>query len=385
MNQANASLSETLKRANDALDKMRPEDALELLEPFADQTSAEFLACLIEAQCMTRRFELADATVARALALYPDNVGIMHAAGLNLFHQRDYSRATEWLRTAIRTLPTYAMAYNNLGMVLEHMHQTGEVEALYKEAMRCDPTLTSAYKNLGRLAELAGRIEDARTFYEQGRLHTRAAEEFSKLLAGVGSNFAAPQVNSKSDTQAAEDFLATELARVARAHLRADHKAVVLDLICGAGTMGNMLWRDVGLMIGVDPRIHLLQAAQAQNIYFDLKNQYPSAYLKSCKRGETDLITANCAFADQGDLLPVFLNLYAVLAANGLLVTVYPTQTDQLGYFIEGAGSFSHDPRYVLARADFEGMQLLERIDYSPETHPGVDRTYTLMAFIKPS
>jgi predicted TPR repeat methyltransferase len=146
-----------------------------------------------------------------------------------------------------------------------------------------------------------------------------------------------------------------------------------------------MLWRNAGLMIGVDPRIPLLQAAQAQNIYFDLKQQYPSDYLRTCKRGATDLITSNCGFTNLGDLLAVFLDLHVVLAPGGLLVMAYATQNDSLGYVVEGNGGFSHDPRYVLERAAFEDLKLLERRDYAPDTHPQVDRTYSLMVFAKPA
>jgi len=74
-----------------------------------------------------------------------------------------------------------------------------------------------------------------------------------------------------------------------------------------------------------------------------------------------------------------------VLAPGGLLVMAYATQNDSLGYMVEGNGGFSHDPRYILKRADFEDLKLLERRDYAPDTHPKVDRTYTLMVFAKPA
>jgi predicted TPR repeat methyltransferase len=285
---------------------------------------------------------------------------------------------------AARLKPGYAPAYNNLGVVYEYLNREDAAREAYGQAIRLDPSLATGYKNLGRIAETANRIDEARALYEQGRERTPTGAEFEQLLGGLGRNYAHPQTDAAAAPGSPEAFLSQEIGNAAKRHLPADRKPAVIDLICGPGAVGQMLWRNAGVMVGVDPRIPLLQQAQAQNIYFDLKDQYPSAYLRTCKRGETDLITSNCGFSNVGDLLPVFLDIYAVLAPGGLLVMAYATQVDSLGYYIEGYGSFSHDPRYILTRADFEGLVLKERIDYEPGSHPQVDRSYTLMVFARP-
>jgi predicted TPR repeat methyltransferase len=380
-----AALADILARANAALDHGQPEQALALLEPLKDEENgAAFLASLIEALCLMQAFEDAEATAAWAATLHPNEAGIWHAAGLNAFHARNYPLAEERLRAAVRAMPANARAHNDLGMNYEYMYREDAARKAYAEAIRHQPGLVSAYRNLGRLAERSGRLDEARNLYEQGSQNTAAAAEFAKLLAGLGHNYVDLQKTYKANAGTPEHFLATEIGLVAQAHLPAGRKPAVLDLICGPGTIGTMLWRNAGLMIGVDPRVPMLQAAQTQNIYFDLKDQYPTAYLRTCKRGATDLITSNCGFTNVGDLLPVFLDLHVVLSPGGLLVMSYATQTDGLGYYIEGGGAFSHDPRYVLQRADFESLILKERRDYAPDTHPQVDRTYTLMAFAKP-
>ena len=377
-------LATALKLANQALDKNESRRALDLLAPFeSSENSIDYLACLIEAQCMVGKFELAEASIARALALLPGNPRILHAAGINSFHERKYELAEERFRAAVKADPAYAKAYNNMGMNYEFMNREEPARAAYLEALRHDPGLVQVYRNLGRLAESRGRLEEARGYFEQGRAHCADGGEFNALLDNLGGNFL-PELGEQT-VSTSEQILATELGLAARRHLPEGKKPAVLDLICAEGTVSRQLWGHTGLITGVDPRIHLLQKAQATGIYYDLKNQAPADYLRTCKRGETDLITANCAFADQGDLLPMFLNIYAVLAPGGLLVVAFPTQTDNLGYYIEGPGTFSHDPRYVAERADFEDMKQLERIDYSPETHPGIDRTYSLMVFAKPA
>lgn len=373
--------TDTLTQARAAIDRFDGPAALALLNSLPE--SAETMACLIEAHSLTRGFDAAEAVYAGAIGKYPQETGIHIAAGFCAMQMRDYALAEQRYRHATTVRPGYAPAYNNLGMVYEYLHREADAQAAYAQAIEHDAGLAPPYRNLGRLAEMAGRLDEARQYYEQGSTRTRAAD-FAQLIEGLGKNYA-PAADAGNGPGVAENMLAAELGAVALRHLPPDRKFAVLDLICGTGIAGDLLWRKAGAMIGVDPRVPLLQQAQARGIYYDLKDKRPADFLRTCKRGETDLILGNCAFADQGDLLPVFLNIYAVLAPGGLLVAAFPTQKDSLGYYIEGAGQFSHDPRYVIERADFEGMQMLERVDYAPETHPGMDRTYSILVFAKPA
>ncbi|MDB5807186.1 MAG: methyltransferase [Betaproteobacteria bacterium] len=375
--------ADLLLQARDAIDRFDGKQALTLLATHDEQESADYLACLIEAQSLARDFAAAETTIALASSRYPQEVGVHMAAGMNAMHTRDYALAERRFTQAAQVRAGYAPAYNNLGMVYEYLHRQADARQAYAQAISHDAALAPAYRNLGRMAELGGRLDEAKQYYEQGRARTAAAEEFGRLLEGVGNNFAPAEADAAGAT-VHENMLAADIGSAALRHLPPDRKFAMLDLICGSGIAGDLLWRRTGVMVGVDPRVPLLHQAQARGIYYDLKDQRPADFLRTCKRGETDLITANCAFVDQGDLLPVFLNLYAVLSPGGLLVTVFPTQTDNIGFFSEGS-SFSHDPRYVLERADFEGMQLLERADYTHDSHPGIDRTYTLLVFAKPA
>ena len=378
--------TDIISQALAAIDRFDAPAALALLQPLQGKDdSAAYLACLIEAQGKAKHFADAEASVASAVAKYPQDVAVLMAAGMAAAEARNYPLAQERYQRVTQVKPDHAPAYNNLGLVHEYLHDEDQARAAYAKTISLNPALIPPYRNLGRLDELAGRIEEARATYRQAQEHT-GDDEFVQLLKGVGGNFSSPAAAAAKDAaaQTAEDFLAGEIGRAARRHLPSDRRLAVLDLICGTGIVGAALWDKAGSMIGVDPRVNELRQAQARNIYYDLKDQVPAQFLRTCKRAETDLITANSAFITDGNLLPIFLNLYAVLAPGGLLVTTFPTQIDQLGYYIEARGIFSHDPRYVLERADFEGMRLLERIDFTPQTHP-VDRTYTLMVFTKPA
>jgi len=385
-NISNSSLADVIDKARDALDTFDGDAALKALQPLiGSEASPAFLSYLIEAHALRRDFAAAESVIERALALHPNAPQLQDAAGMNALHARNYPLAEQRFAAAVRLAPDYAPAYNNLGVTYEYLNREADAKSAYANAIERNPKLPPGYKNLGRIAENNGDLEQARALYEQGRARTPAAADFAQLLAGVGHNYADAREALAADASSPEHFLAGEIGQAAQAHLPPDRKPAVLDLICGPGTVGAMLWRNSGLMIGVDPRIPLLQAAQAKNIYFDLKQQYPSDYLRTCKRGATDLITSNCGFSNLGDLLALFLDLHVVLAPGGLLVMSYATQNDSLGYNAEGGGSFSHDPRYVLERAVFENLKLLERRDYAPDTHPRLHHTYTLMVFAKPT
>lgn len=377
--------ADLMTQVRDALNRYDGKQAIALLETGGQHgSSAAELACLIEAQALMQDIASAEATYERARELHPRSPLIAEAAGLSAIRARHYELAVERFSAALDLDPGYITAYNNLGMAYEYLKRESDACVAYARAIEHNPALAPAYINLGRIAESHGHLDHARTLYEQGHDRTPAAGEFARLLAGIGRNYADPSAHPAADGSAPEHFLATEIGLAVQAHLPPDHKPAMLDLICGPGTVGAILARNAGLMIGVDPRVPLLQAAQGLNIYFDLKQQYPTDYLRTCKRGATDLITSNCGFSNVGDLLQLFLDFYVVLSPGGLLVMTFPTQVDLLGYCIEGGGAFSHDPRYVLARADFENLALKERRDYAPDTHPQVDRTYTLLAFAKP-
>lgn len=380
-----STVTDIVTQAHAALDRFDAPGALVLLEPLRDtEESAAYLACLIEAQGAALDFKPAEATVERAIALHPLDAGIQQAAGTTALRARNYPLAEQRFEKAAQLKPGYAPAYNNLGVVYEYLKRNDAAQTAYQRAVELDPALATSYQNLGRMAERAGQLDQARAYYEQGRTRSADGAGFERLLHDLGRNYADPADAGFVTPGSPEAFLSVEIGNAAKRHLPADLKPAVLDLICGAGSVGKLLWDGAGRMVGVDPRIALLQQAQAQNIYYDLKDQTPSIYLRSCKRGETDLITSNCGFSNLGDLLAVFIDIYAVLAPGGLLVMAYATRSDSLGYYIEGNGSFSHDPNYIVTRADFEGMALKERLDYEPATHPQLDRAYTLMVFAKP-
>ena len=68
-------------------------------------------------------------------------------------------------RRAIRYRPELAIAYFNLGVVLEDRGRDAAAITAYEKALQRDPRLKQAHCNLGELYERQGRPTDALRHY----------------------------------------------------------------------------------------------------------------------------------------------------------------------------------------------------------------------------
>src|SRR5213594_196060 len=91
-----------------------------------------------------------------------------------------FERASEWdgdpaqwedavaaYRRVVAIDPTYAAAWNNLGLLLHRMGRYDEARTSYESALAQDPTCCEAVYNLGSLAEDRGELEEAVRCYRQ--------------------------------------------------------------------------------------------------------------------------------------------------------------------------------------------------------------------------
>lgn len=81
--------------------------------------------------------------------------------GRQLQEAGDPYRALAAFRMAVVVNPTYAEAFNDLGVVLESVGRAGEAEEAYKRALQLDPYLGGAHSNLALLYEKAGKGKEA--------------------------------------------------------------------------------------------------------------------------------------------------------------------------------------------------------------------------------
>lgn len=143
-----------------------------------------------------------------------------------------FQRASEWdadparweqaidaYRQVVALDPTYAAAWNNLGLLLHRMGQYGEAREAYVSAFQQDPRCAEAAYNLGSLDEDCGDGDAAIRHY-------RRALAVSPDYADAHFNLAAALARSGRNADAVRHWqryleldAASPWARIARAHL----------------------------------------------------------------------------------------------------------------------------------------------------------------------
>jgi tetratricopeptide (TPR) repeat protein len=143
-----------------------------------------------------------------------------------------FERASEWdgdpahwedaigaYQRVVSIDPTYAAAWNNLGLLLHRMGRHDEAGTAYAAALKQDPHCCEAAYNLGSLHEDQGAIEDAIGDY-------RTALELSPDYADAHFNLAGALARSGRDGEAIKHWQryleldsGSPWARIARAHL----------------------------------------------------------------------------------------------------------------------------------------------------------------------
>jgi tetratricopeptide (TPR) repeat protein len=143
-----------------------------------------------------------------------------------------FERASEWdgdpaqwedaivaYRRVVAIDPTYAAAWNNLGLLLHRMGRYDEAESAYASALEQDPNCCEAAYNLGSLHEDRGAAEDAILDY-------RRALQLSPDYADAHFNLAGALARNGRDGEAIKHWQryleldsGSPWARIARAHL----------------------------------------------------------------------------------------------------------------------------------------------------------------------
>ena len=130
-----------------------------------------------------------------------------------------WDEANEAYRRVVAIDPTYAAAWNNLGLLLHRVGQYVEARGAYEAALKHDPRCCESAYNLGSLDEAEGRADDAIA-------HDRRALDLSPDYADAHFNLAAALARAGRPADAVghwQRYLALDAespwARIARAHL----------------------------------------------------------------------------------------------------------------------------------------------------------------------
>ncbi len=130
-----------------------------------------------------------------------------------------WGEAIEAYRRVVKMDPTYAAAWNNLGLLLHRMGQYEEARVSYGAALEQDPQCAEAAYNLGSLSEDCGDVEKAIAHY-------RRALELSPDYADAHFNVAAALARSGRNEAAMHHWQryleldpGSPWTRIARSHL----------------------------------------------------------------------------------------------------------------------------------------------------------------------
>ena len=116
----------------------------------------------------------ARAAYEHALELDPGHIAARIDYGRQLHADGDLAGAEREYGEAARRDPTSALAWYNLGVLLEDRNRSAEALPCYERAIGADPNLADAHYNLALLYEQAGRQRDAvRHFLIYRRLERR--------------------------------------------------------------------------------------------------------------------------------------------------------------------------------------------------------------------
>jgi len=126
-----------------------------------------FHANLGQALLALRKTEDAHAAFLRAAALDPSTPQFRVAAASCLAMQGSLGQAEQELRAVTQRHPGYALAWYNLGNVLQEQARHEESLEYFRRAIELDPTLADAHNNLGRALHRLERFEAAEQAYRR--------------------------------------------------------------------------------------------------------------------------------------------------------------------------------------------------------------------------
>ena len=158
---------------------------LELLRRTREAHPADLWANLWLADELTAGGRPAEAVryYTAALALRPNNPGILVNRGLALQAAEETAAAVVEYQRALAIAPDYAVAHNNLGGALRARGRLPEAIEEHRQAIRLRKGFPEAHTALGTALYLQGRLDDAAAAFREA---VRIKPEFVKARRGLG-------------------------------------------------------------------------------------------------------------------------------------------------------------------------------------------------------
>jgi Tfp pilus assembly protein PilF len=151
-----------------------------------DENNVYVLAHLAYVQYAMNQLAECEKTVARALALDPDDAPSLYMLGVLRYQQKKWDEALNALSLSAKFNPTNADTQNYLGVVLSEKGLRSAAEAAFRKSVAADPKYADAHFNLAFVyaEEKPPSLELARWHYQRAvELGHGKSQELEKLLA----------------------------------------------------------------------------------------------------------------------------------------------------------------------------------------------------------
>jgi type IV pilus assembly protein PilF len=245
---------------------------LESVKSFARQLGFVATLTLFVAGCATQQQQAYDAGALKARARAHSDLGSVY------LQQRNLEVALDEFTIATKIDPTFAMAYNGLGMVHGALGQDAQAEASFKQAIQIEPNNSEAHNNFGNFLCSRGRADESiKEFMAAVKNPLYATPAMAYTNAGVCSL-------RKQDTRNAEVYFQRALQLEPLFHSAAYQLALIQfnrnDVVSAKNTLQNaMLSRPGPELLWLSVRIaRLLGNRDDESSYaLELRRQYPDS------------------------------------------------------------------------------------------------------------
>ena len=352
----------------------RPQQALETLDAIGDPgTNADPWRHRGVALHELGRYDEALECYDRVIALEPSNARAWYHRAGALDALERWDDALPAIDRVIALEPANAEAWLRRGQILQCLHRFDSALVAYRQSVTLDPKSDTAWTCEGILLRDMGRLEDAARCFRAALDRGGDVEVHAYLLASVRGG-AVPAAAPRSYVQQLFDGYASEfeghLVGVLHYH---GHELLVarlktltgerrfargLDLGCGTGLCGKLIFDICDAIDGVDLSHGMLARAAALNLYRRLVQSDVIDFLRSADT-TYDLVIAGDVFIYVGDLAPVFEGVRRVMAPGGVFCFSIERADDVHLYELRASSRFAHSERFVRRLAAEHGFDVV--------------------------
>lgn len=344
-----------------------------------------------------------------ATALVPEYKDAQHLLACSAMQQQQYALAEKHFQQLLAHAPDYATGYLNFALLRFQQQQLIAAKTLLETALSIDPMLIEAHYHLGVIAMQQGDIDRAilqmqetldrnsehfaanynlailykmQNHYQLATHYLTRAQQLKpqdENIAFLLSAFA----NQQNQTRAPKPFvqeLFNHYAETYDTHMQKSLRyqvpellralitphlgllpqpAMVLDLGCGTGLVGEQFKDLDAQFIGVDLANEMLLQAKARDIYQHLHQGDIIEYLHNATH-TFDLIIAGDVFGYLGALDEIFAAATLRLRVHGLFL--FSIETDEMhDYHLQPYARYTHHINYIERLCAEYGFKLLSK------------------------